>query len=121
LSDDEMRQRLAEGEWSLLEVCCHLRDAVNIGGVRIRRLLEEDNPTFEAGGRPAAAESAHQQEDPRAALMALRAFWSGLAYQLEGLSDADWERGGAQAERQVQHSAEHLEQMRAMRAAIRPA
>jgi hypothetical protein len=59
-------------------------------------------------------------------MTALRAFWGGLAYQLEGLSDQQWERGGthpewgaitvrSRAERQVAHAQAHLEQLKAIR------
>ncbi len=56
---------------------------------------------------------------------ALRAFWGGLAYQLESLTDEQWERGGthsergaitvrSRAEQQVDHARAHLEQLRAI-------
>jgi len=133
LSDEEMRRRPTEDEWSLLEICCHVRDAASIGGTRIRRLVEEDNPAIAAYDEQAlAAEHEYPHQDPHTVLVALRAYWSGLAYELEGLRDGDWERAGthpergrvtvwSQAERQVRHTAGHLEQMRAVRAAIRPA
>ena len=97
LSDDELRHRPSPDEWSALEVCCHLRDSAQEEGVRVRRLHT-----------------------------ALRAFWGGLAYQLEGLSDEQWERGGthpeigpvtvrSRAEDEVEHAQAHLEQLRAIR------
>jgi hypothetical protein len=57
---------------------------------------------------------------------ALRAFWGGLAYQLEGLSDEEWERGGthpefgpvtvcSRAEAEVEHAQAHVEQLRGIR------
>ncbi len=64
--------------------------------------------------------------DPRRVRTALRAFWGGLAYQLEGLTHEQWERAGthpeigrvtvrSRADRQVEHAQIHLEQLRVIR------
>ena len=127
LSDDELRRRRSPDEWSLLEVFCHLRDYAEEEGVRVRRLVEEDGPALETYDQEAwARERNYQGDDPARARTALRAFWGGLAYQLEGLTDEQWERSGthpergavtvcSRAERQVEHARAHLEQMRAIR------
>jgi hypothetical protein len=130
LSDEELRRRPREGDWSLLELVCHLRDDADEDGLRVRRLVEEENPTLVPYDQEARAiERDYLGEDPGKAVTALRAFWSGLAYQLENLSDAEWASSGehpeigrvtvrSRAERQVEHSREHLAQMRGVRAAI---
>jgi hypothetical protein len=130
LSDQEMRRRPAEGEWSLLEICCHLRDTASEEAMRIRRMVEEDNPTLPLYDQDQwAAERNYAAEDPERAFVGLRAFWNGLAYLLEGLADEDWSRPGVHPEAgsvtvqpwaaaEVRHTAEHLEQMRAVREAI---
>ncbi len=127
LSDDELRRRPSPDEWSALEVCCHLRDYAEIEGQRVRRLVEEEEPALEAWDeQELAAERKYSQDDPRRASTALRAFWGGLAYQLEGLSDEQWERAGnhpelgrvtvrSRTDRQVAHAHAHLEQIRAIR------
>ena len=127
LSDDELRRRPSPNEWSALEVCCHLRDSAEEGGVRVRRLVEEEGPVLEPYDQEAwARERNYQGDDIRRLRIALRAFWGGLAYQLEGLSDQQWERAGihpergavtvrSRAERQVAHAQAHLEQMSAIR------
>ena len=127
LSDEQLRRRPATGEWSLLEVCCHLRDAATEEGVRVRRMVEEDNPTLEPYDQEArAAERRYAEDDPHRVLMSLRAFCSGLAYQLEHLTAGQWDRPGfhpetgptsprQRSERQVAHVRDHLEQMRALR------
>ncbi len=127
LSDNELRRRPSPDEWSLLEVCCHLRDDAQEEGVRVRRLVEEDEPALEPYDQEAwARERNYQGDDPARVRTALRAFWGGLAYQLEGLSDEQWERGGthpeigavtvrSRAELAVEHARAHLAQMRAIR------
>ena len=73
-----------------------------------------------------ARERNYQGDDPLRVDIALRAFWGGLAYQLEGLSDEEWERGGthpesgavtvrSRAEAEVEHAQAHLEQIKAIR------
>jgi len=130
LPDDELRRRPSPDEWSILEVCCHLRDAAEEEGIRIRRLVEEDGPTLEPYDQEALArERNYQGDDPRRVRIALRAFWGGLAYQLEGLTDEQWERGGthpetgpvtvrSRAEDEVEHAQAHLDQLRAIRERI---
>jgi len=127
LSDAELRRRPSPDQWSVLEVCCHLRDAAEFEGQRIRRLVEEDAPTLEPYDQEVLArERDYQGDDPHRVDIALRAFWGGLAYQLEGLSDEEWERGGthpetgpvtvrSRAELEVEHARIHLEQIRAIR------
>ena len=127
LSDDELRRRPSPDVWSALEVCCHLRDSAQEEGVRVRRLVEEDGPTLATYDQEAwARERNYQREDIRRLRTALRAFLGGLAYQLEGLSDPQWERGGthpesgpvtvrSRAELEVEHAQAHLEQLRAIR------
>jgi len=127
LSDEALRRRPSPDEWSILEVCCHLRDAAEEEGVRVRRLAEEENPTLVPYDQEALArERDYQGDDIRRVRTALRAFWGGLAYQLEGLTDEQWERAGihpeigtvtvrSRAERQVEHGQAHLVQLKALR------
>ena len=127
LSDEALRRRPSPDEWSILEVCCHLRDDAEIEGERVRRLTEEENPTLVPYDQEALARDRdYQGDDIRRVRTALRAFWGGLAYQLEGLTDEQWERGGvhpeiggvtvrSRAERQVEHGQAHLAQLKAIR------
>ena len=127
LSDDEVRRRSSPGDWSILEVCCHLRDGAEFEGERVRRLAEEENPTLVPYDQEALAlERDYAGDDIRRVRTALRAFWGGLAYQLEGLTDEQWERAGIhpeigrvtvreRAERQVEHGQAHLAQLKAIR------
>jgi len=131
LSDEESRWRPSGGEWSIIEVCCHLRDSAEIEGLRIRRLLVEEGPTMEPYDQEALAiERNYRGENFRRVCTALRAFWGGLAYQLERLSEEEWRRGGthpeqgrvtvaSRAQLMAEHGREHLEQMRATMRQIR--
>jgi hypothetical protein len=127
LSDDELRRRPSPDEWSILEVSCHLRDYAEIEGQRIRCLVEEDEPTLVPWDQEVLArEHNYEGDDPHRVRISLRAFWGGLAYQLEGLSDEDWQRGGthpeigrvtvhSRGELEVEHVRQHLEQLTAIR------
>ena len=129
LSDDDLRRRAPDGGWSILEVCCHLRDSAQEEGLRVRRLVEEDKPTLVPYDQEAwAIERNYQGDDIARVRTAVRAFWGGLAYQLEGLSDEHWERGGvhpeqgpvtvrSRAEQEAEHAREHVAQIEATRAA----
>ena len=130
LSDDKLRRRPSAQEWSVLEVLCHLRDSAEIEGLRVRRLVEEENPTLEPYDQEALARDRdYQGDDSLRVRTAVRAFWGGLAYQLERLSEAQWQRAGthpeqgrvtvgSRAERMAQHAQEHTEQMRAAREGV---
>ena len=126
LSDDDLRRRTPDG-WSILEVCCHLRDSAQEEGLRVRRLVEEDKPTLEPYDQEAwAIERDYRGDDIGRVRTAVRAFWGGLAYQLEGLSNEQWQRAGlhpeigpvtvrSRAELEVEHAREHIAQIEAIR------
>ncbi|HSP54728.1 MAG TPA: DinB family protein [Dehalococcoidia bacterium] len=130
LTDDQLRQRPTSGEWSLIELLCHLRDSAIEEGMRTRRMVEEDNPTLEPyDEQTRALERNYMAEDPAKAATALRGYLTGYAYQLERFSEAEWERPGfhpesgpvtvrSRAELEVEHIAAHIEQMKATREAI---
>jgi len=143
LSEDAVRWRPAPGEWSITEVCCHLRDFSEIGGERISRMLNEDEPFLPSYDQEAMArERNYQNERMPQALAALRAFSGGLAYLLESLSEEQWQRTGrpegplagmrpgesgpglisiAQyAQLLADHGREHLKQIKAVRGQLPP-
>jgi hypothetical protein len=127
LSYDELRRRPSPDEWSILEVYCHLRDFAQIEGTRIQRLVEEENPTLPPYDQEELArERDYQGDDPLRVRIAVRAYWGGLAYQLEQLSEEQWRRGGlhpedgpvtvrSRAALMAEHARLHLAQIRALR------
>ena len=143
LSEDALRWRPSPREWSIKEVCCHLRDFSEIGGERIRRMLEEDEPFLPSYDQEAMArERDYQNESTGLVLTALRAFSGGLAYLLENLSEEDCQRTGrpegplagmrfGTVERRLisidqyaqllaDHGREHLAQIKALREQLPP-
>ena len=44
LDEEALCWRPTPDQWSIKEVCAHLRDSLEIDGERIRRMLEEDEP-----------------------------------------------------------------------------
>ncbi len=130
LDDETLRRRSAPGEWSIKEVCAHLRDSLEIDGERIRRMVEEDDPSIPGYDQEAlAGERDYQNASMPQVLTALRAFSGGNAYMLEGLSGEQWQRGGRHeergpmnvggyAEQQAEHVRVHLEQIRSLRSAL---
>ena len=132
LSEDALGWRPSPGEWSIKEVCCHLRDSFEIDGERIRLLLSEDEPFLAAYDQEALArERDYQNESMPLVLTALRAFSGGLAYLLENLGEEEWQRTGQHEERGpisiaqyaqllADHARQHLEQIRALRGQLAP-
>ena len=127
LDEEALRRRPAPDEWSIKEICAHLRDSLEIDGERIRRMVEEDEPVIPAYDQEALArERDYQNESMPLILTALRAFCGGNAYVLERLSEGQWQRGGrheergpiavgSYAEHQAEHVRAHLEQIRSLR------
>ncbi len=127
LSYDEFCWRPSPEEWSILEACCHLRDVAQVEGTRIQRLAEEENPTLSPYDQEALVRKRDcQGDDPLRARIAIRAYWGGLAYQLEQLSEEQWQRRGlypedgpatirSRAELIAEHAHLHLAQIRALR------
>jgi hypothetical protein len=132
LSEDALRWRPAPSEWSIKEVCCHLRDFSEIGGERLHHILSEDNPFLSAHDQEALArERDYQSESMPPVLTALRALSGGLAYLLENLGEEEWQRRGRHEERGpisvaqyaqllADHASEHLEQIRTLRGQVAP-
>ncbi len=127
LSEDALRRRPTPDEWSIKEVCAHLRDAIEIDGERIRRMATEDDPFIPAYDQEALArEKDYRNESTPLILTGLRAFLGGLAYLLENLGEEDWQRSGRHEERgpisvsqyaelSAEHARAHLAQLRSLR------
>lgn len=126
LSEDQLRQRPAEDEWSLREVLEHLWLAQAVMQERIVRMLEEDDPRFEG------VEITTEDQAGWTTVELLQDFRSRRESMLERISDLgyeDWNRPGwhqefgeitvlIQASYMVKHEGYHLRQLDEVRRAI---
>jgi DinB superfamily len=99
IAADERDWRPAPGEWSAREVVHHLADSETISGVRLRRLLIEDNPVIQGYDEADYARRFRYQERPwEPALRAFEAARATTGQLLESMTDADWRRTGTHSE-----------------------
>ena len=96
IAADERDWRPAPGEWSAREVVHHLADSETISGVRLRRLLIEDNPVIQGYDEAAFAVRLRYNDrvDMAPALEAFRGARATTAQILEAMTDEDWQREG---------------------------
>jgi DinB superfamily len=89
----------ADGEWSIIEVTCHLRDAEERSFARVRHMCEEDRPRLEAYDPAELARSSGYREqqlaDALAAFIDTRV--QHIAF-LESIDVGDWDRAGVHDE-----------------------
>lgn len=112
--------------WSVLEILCHLRDYQAIFGERIRRILEEELPTFTPYNEEArlalVIENDYANQDMRAVLDEYRSTRRLIIERLATLDDEQWGREGKFAADDVVdltmpvvhtllHDADHTEQI----------
>ena len=128
IAPDERDWRPAPGEWSAREVIHHLADSETIAGIRLRRLLIEDNPVIQGYDEAEYARHFRYQERPwEPALRAFEAARATTAPLLESMTDADWRRAGTHTESgpysteawlrvYAEHAHSHADQIRKNRA-----
>ncbi len=123
LDDAQLRWRPAPEEWSILEVCAHLRDAVEIEGMRLRAMLAEDGvllPAFD--GHAYLRERLYRFEDFARVMVGLRTNCFFAANIIHHLKESDWERKGvheeagpvtvaSRAQGLIDHAQDHLDQV----------
>ncbi len=130
LSEEQLRRRPSDDEWSLKETLLHLRDAEEAYLHRLQRITREDEPELpdiDIDGYP--TERDYQSADLYDALMAFAHLRRQTTHLLWSLSPEEWERGGLHRYRgrltihQVardmnRHDLEHLWQMRRLRGLV---
>lgn len=112
--------------WSVLEILCHLRDYQAIFAERMRRILEEDRPTFrlydERARLAMVIENAYADQDLRDVLDDYLAARRGIIERLAPLTADQWLREGKFADDDIVdltmpvvhtllHDADHTEQI----------
>ncbi len=98
LSAEEARRRPAEGAFSLIENVWHLADLEREGyGVRIRRILTEEEPLLsDFDGDRVARERNYQSRDLAEGLALFAGARGRNLEMLRSLSPSDWKRAGEQ-------------------------
>lgn len=112
------------GEWSVQEALVHVRNvALLVLGLRIRRLLYEDDPIFaDYNDGPIRQHNLQQAEPLGEVLDMVVGEHKQIAGLLKTLSDSEWQREGQHPERgrmsvefltrwAIEHAEEHAEQI----------
>jgi uncharacterized damage-inducible protein DinB len=99
LSDEQARERVGPGTWSISEVVAHLLDSDLVGADRMKRVIAEDAPTLQAYDENAWVARLDSRSRPMAeaaALFAAQRRW--MARILRDCTDADFARVGHHTE-----------------------
>jgi len=127
LSDKQLRWKPSGDDWSVLEVCCHLRDAFEIEAMRIRALLAAPGITLPAfDGHAYVAHRLYNLDSLDRVLSGLENQCEDLASLVGELDAHGWARSGvheeagpitvgSRAEGLVEHGGDHLQQIETLR------
>ena len=124
LSEAKLSWRPADGAWSIKEVCGHLRDDSEVWRRRLYMMITQTDPVLPSYDQEALVrEHAYQDADIAAVLGDFKRFRLEMVDLLSGLTVEGWERTGQHPdwgrltvrggmESMVQHTEEHLGQVR---------
>jgi predicted transcriptional regulator len=127
VGDDGLDTRPPDGGWTPREVVHHTADSEMTAGIRLRRLIAEDDPLIVGYDGDEFARRLHYDERPiEPALAAIAAARETTIQILEGLSEAEWGRTGTHSESgpygverwleiYANHCHEHADQIRNVR------
>ncbi len=127
LSEEQLRFRPGEGEWSIKEVCGHLCDFAEINDRRLHRMATQERPLLPGYDQEQLVrEHNHQEADIGAILKELSAHRLSTVRLLSELVHANWARQGRHAEtgfvsirqfteRMIAHEELHLEHIRSLK------
>jgi DinB family protein len=105
--DDSLTAHPIQGKWSAAEIVHHLADSETTSGIRLRRLLVEDQPVIQGYDQDAyAARLNYNNREMAPALDAFRSARATAAQLFEFMSEADWGRQGTHSE-SGSYTAEH--------------
>jgi DinB family protein len=128
ISDAQLDARPSDGGWTPREVVHHTADSEMTSGIRLRRLIAEDNPLIVGYDGDEFARRLHYADRPiEPALDAIAAARATTAQILASLTDAEWGRTGTHSESgpygverwleiYATHCHEHADQIRHARA-----
>lgn len=127
LSEEVLRFRPAEGEWSIKEVCGHLLDNARVWHQRLQMTATQENPFLPSYDQEALVrEHNYQEQDIPTILDALSEVRTHTTDLLADLVQWKWARAGyhwewgrlsirQMVELAIGHEREHLEQIRRLR------
>ena len=115
--DESVAAHPIPGKWSAREIVHHLGDSETVSGVRLRRLLSEDNPVIQGYDQDRWATTFGYHDLPlEPALAVVDAVRASTAALIRGLPESAWTRSGRHtesglysAEDWLQIYADHLE------------
>lgn len=127
VSDEVLRRKPAPEKWSMLEILCHLRDVDQFFLERYSKVANHDRPTLRVFNQDElAALLKYNEDNPASVLRELRALREEAVALLYALAHQSWQRFGvhptrgefsiaAAADHHLNHDANHLNQIRALR------
>jgi len=127
---DSLTAHPIEGKWSAAEIIHHLADSETTSGMRLRRLLVEDQPLIQGYDQDAyASRLNYNNREMAPALDAFRSARATAAQLFEFMSDEDWRREGTHSESgsynaeqwltiYAAHAHNHASQIRRLREAL---
>ncbi|GAA3238392.1 DinB family protein [Actinocorallia longicatena] len=87
--------RPVPSKWSALEYGCHVRDCIRIYDYRLRRMLEEDGPSYPGWDQDATAvEERYGEQDPVTVADELLEASRSLEARFAGVTGEQWRRTG---------------------------
>ena len=88
-----------EGKWSAAEIVHHLADSESTSGIRLRRLLVEENPRIEGYDQEEfAIRLKYNEREIGPSLQAFQGARASTAQLLVLMSEEDWKRTGEHSE-----------------------
>ena len=94
LTEADLDNREAPGEWSPREIVHHVAASELIGAVRLRRLIAEENPVIHPYDQAAYARTLFSDRPLDASLGVIKYVIRTNVAILRRLRDADWAKGG---------------------------
>ncbi len=99
LSSDMAAVSFAPGDWSVIEIVCHLRDATQRALERMRQMRDQEDPLLPGYDQEAwASERNYASANLHEALAALTRLQQQQTDELAALSPEQWKRTGRHTE-----------------------
>ena len=128
ITDAELDAHTPVEEWTVRQIVHHLCDSEMTSGIRLRRLLAEEQPVISGYDEAEFARRLHYERPIDTSLEVLRAVRASAMSLLVALTEAEWERTGTHSESGGYsvaswldiyglHAHDHADQIRRIRAA----